>query len=394
MNRRAPQVSTQPVSPLPLLEDLRAVLRPVAEARSFPASAYTDQGWLDLEVASLFLPGFCAASEASIPAPGAWTRVALPGQNLVIARASDLTARALRAVCRHRGALLFDGDRGRCPTLDVTCPYHGWAYDLVGHLRRAPGMPEGFDRASHGLEVGEVTSRFGQLFAHVPSPDARPLAASVSEGPPWLDGLDPWMLRRAREVTWEVGANWKLIVQNFQESHHFPIVHPGLERLTPFAGSRSVVGSEAWLGGVMTLSDEAETVSLSGSRRGRPFIVVPDQRREVRDAWIFPNLLTSLQPDYLLTYKLIPLSVARTQVTGEIYLHKAAPSDAEGEADLFGFWDQTNAEDKLVCERQQQGMAWRGFRPSAYASSEDGMHAFDRVIADRLLCAITQQGDL
>jgi glycine betaine catabolism A len=197
--------------------------------------------------------------------------------------------------------------------------------------------------------------------------------------PRWLAALDVAMLRRARRVAWEVDANWKLLVENFQESHHFPTVHPALEALTPWRGSRSVRGAPGWLGGEMRLRDGADTVSTTGLLRDRLRIVPGSARRVVRDAWVAPNLLTSLQPDYLLTYRLHPMAPARTRVVGEVYVHRSTPDDA-GMDEVFAFWDRTNAEDRAICERQQQGMAsrWPG---GAYAESEDGARAFDRWVA-------------
>jgi len=112
--------------------------------------------------------------------------------------------------------------------------------------------------------------------------------------------------------------------------------------------------------------------------------LVPEaQRRHVYDALVFPNLMTSLQPDYLLTYRLHPRAFDRTQVVAEVFVHAATP--LEEMADVFAFWDRTNAEDRAVCERQQRGLAAPAWAPSAYATSEDGMHAFDATVARALL---------
>ena len=178
-------------------------------------------------------------------------------------------------------------------------------------------------------------------------------------------------------MQWEVAANWKLLVENFQESHHFPLVHPGLEALTPFAASRSVVTDGPWQGGVMALREGVESVSQSGRLNGRPLIA----GAEVCDALVAPALLTSLQPDYLLTYRLMPLAVDRTRVVGEIALHPAALVPGDLHADLTEFWDRTNAEDRDICERQQRGLASRAASPRCYAPSEDGVVAFDRWVA-------------
>ena len=339
--------------------------------------AYTEPARFARELDVLFRAhGFAAASLADVELPGAWARVPVPDDRLVVARDAGLALHLLRDVCRHRGVALLDGDRGVLPSLDIACPYHAWRYDLTGALRRAPGAPDDLDRSSHGLRAGHVTTVGPAVFAHALAP------AAATALPPWLADLDVASLRRARRVEWDVDANWKLLVENFQESHHFPTVHPGLEALTPWRDSHSLVEAPGWLGGVMTLRDGAETVSTTGRLLGRRPIVPTALRRRVHDAWIAPNLLTSLQPDYLLVYRLHPLAPGRTRVVGEVYVHAATAPDA-GLDEVFAFWDRTNAEDRALVERQQVGMAsrWAG---GAYATSEDGARAFDRWVDARL----------
>ncbi|MBK6535945.1 MAG: Rieske 2Fe-2S domain-containing protein [Deltaproteobacteria bacterium] len=343
----------------------------------FPREAYTDPSRFARELDLLFRAhGFAAASADDLGRPGAWVRVPMPDDRLVVARDAGLSLHLLRDVCRHRGVALLEGDQGTLSSLQISCPYHSWRYDLAGSLLRAPGAPDGLDHADHGLRAGHVAPLLTSLFAYPTLPSSAPSL------PPWLASLELASLRRARRLSWEVDANWKLLVENFQESHHFPTVHPGLEALTPWRDSHSLVEADGWLGGVMSLRDEVETVSTTGLLRGRRPIVPASLRRLVHDAWIAPNLLTSLQPDYLLMYRLHPLAPGRTRVVGEVFVHRATPDDA-GLDEVFAFWDRTNAEDRAVCERQQLGMAsrWEG---GVYATSEDGTRAFDRWVASRL----------
>ena len=96
---------------------------------------------------------------------------------------------------------------------------------------------------------------------------------------------------------------------------------------------------------------------------------------------LFPSLLTSLQPDYLLTYRVVPLAVARTRVVADVYFHPAAFVPGFDPRDVFELWDGINAEDKAICEDQQANASSRAFEPCAYATVEEGMHAFDRMVA-------------
>jgi Rieske 2Fe-2S family protein len=134
----------------------------------------------------------------------------------------------------------------------------------------------------------------------------------------------------------------------------------------------------------MDLSPELRTVAMPGAAE-RPFIVPEPDRGRVADALAFPALLTSLQPDYLLTYRMEPLAAARTRVTANIYFHAAAFAPELLAEDVFGFWDQVNSEDRQICERQQLGLSSRSFQRAAYSLLEEGTHAFDQWLARRYL---------
>jgi Rieske 2Fe-2S family protein len=267
--------------------------------------------------------------------------------------------------------------------MSLRCPYHGWTYELSGALCDAPHAPKDLDRAEHALS--SVRVGVWQGFVFVALGEGAPSLKDVThKAPSWLTESDLSHARRVHQSEYTVTANWKLLVENFQESDHFARIHPALERLTPNAAARSVLGEGPWLGGTMTFADGVETVSQSGRRLGRAFVASPQYRRQVSDALLFPALLTSLQPDYLLTYRLYPLSPERTTVVAETFFHPAS-HPAEGDPadidDVVSFWNGVNDEDRSICERQQIGVQSRGYRSSRYSLVEDGVHAFDSLVA-------------
>ncbi|WP_437665157.1 aromatic ring-hydroxylating oxygenase subunit alpha [Sorangium sp. So ce1182] len=372
--------------------DLHAVLAPLDSARPLPARAYWDEDVFAFDQAEIFGRSWlCVGREDELSRPGEWLLAPLTPAGVLVVRGADLELRAFHNVCRHRAATLVDGACGRLDHLE--CPYHGWTYELSGALRAAPHAPPGFDRGAHGLLRARAGVLFGFLFVTL-DPGAPALESALGGAPPWLSRPELRSLRRGRRVEYEVAANWKLCVENFQESHHFPRVHPGLERLTPCddavswdMGGKGGAGGP-WLGGIMALAPGAETVSTSAARGARPLVVPEAERRRVRDAMLFPGLLTSLQPDYLLTYRLTPRAPDRTLVVADTYFHPAAFVPGFAPGDVFAFWDAVNREDRAICERQQRGIRAPGYAPSAYAMVEDGVHAFDGMVARRYLSAL------
>lgn len=359
-----------PLSP----NDLRAV---VAGDRTLPPPTYLDPAVFAWERRALFAPGFAAASLADLTRPGQWVRAPLGDDRLVVMADATLAHALLRDVCLHRAMPLLDGDAGELPALSLTCPYHRWRYDLDGALV-APCL------ADASLRAGEVRVDGVTLRAHE-TPGAQGGWSRV----PWLAALVTAGLRRARRAQWDAAANWKLLVENFQESHHFPSVHPWLEALTPWRRSRSVTDGGDWLGGVMDLRDDAQTVSVTGRDHGRPRIADATCGHRVHDAWVAPNLLTSLQPDYLLTYRLHPLRPDLTRIVAEVWVHASARSD--GLDEVYALWDRVNAEDRAVCEAQQRALP-AASGAGRWDASEDGVRAFDRWVAGAMLRAMEGEG--
>lgn len=369
-----------------LAERLREVLREHTEARPLPAECYTDAAHFELELRALFAePGFACASKDELEGPSRWRRVHHGARRWVASRDAEGALHLLRDVCLHRSVALLDGEQGAWPEEGVRCPYHGWCYAAQGKLRRAPDAPNPGALAGATLREGSVWASGPLLFASTGEVEE----ADRWSAPSWLASLELGRLRLARRRSWDTDANWKLLVENFQESHHFASVHPWLEARTPWRRSRSVTVGEGWLGGTMELANGAETVSTTGLLRGRALLAGGRADGGVYDAWLAPNVLTSVQPDYLLVYRLHPLSPSRTRVVAEVHFHAETPR-GEHEEEVFAFWDRTNAEDRAICERQQRGLA-AGAAPGCYTASEDGVHAFDAWVARATLRALGER---
>lgn len=120
--------------------------RPLEQARSLPAEAFTAPAVYDREVERLFRKEWlCAGRVDQIPAAGDYLCLDLLDEKLVVVRGRDGEIRVLSRICRHRAAEVARGS-GRADTF--VCPYHAWAYHLDGRLAGAPLLDriEGFDR--------------------------------------------------------------------------------------------------------------------------------------------------------------------------------------------------------------------------------------------------------
>jgi len=360
-------------------EELSRVLAPLETARQLPRRAFCDESFFQLDQKIFERSWLPVAHDSELEGPGRYVACDVAGEHVVVMRTADLSLAGFLDSCVHRGTRLLDAESGRLERLEITCPYHGLRYDLRGHadVTSCPSLrlPSGV-----ALRAVRVDQRFGFVFVCL-DPSTPALAVWMNETPPWLERASLHALRRGRRVVSEVRANWKLLVDNFQESHHFGLVHPSLEARTPAARSASIDLDGPFLGGTMTLAEGIETVSDDHLLRDRPLIAARDDARAVHDALLVPAWLTSLQPDYFLSYRLVPRAATLTTVIADIYFHAAAFVQGFDAAAVYSFWDRTNAEDRAICERQQRGLASPSFELGGYATTEDGMHAFDRRIA-------------
>ena len=90
----------------------------------------------------------------------------LGGVPVAVVRQADGSLRGFVNVCRHRGAPVIAHDGPPRPRL--SCPYHGWVYDLDGALVARPHGEEGFDdapKADCGLHPVAVAEGYGLIFA-------------------------------------------------------------------------------------------------------------------------------------------------------------------------------------------------------------------------------------
>lgn len=378
---------TKPKRDAELRADLRRVLEPLAQAKALPRRAYVDPDIAAFEAHRLFPSTWlCAAHQSELDAPGSFVAVESFGERTVIVRGADLELHAWADRCVHRGTPMTEGSSGRLEQLELACPYHGLRYDLTGRVFAPPKQL----LHCRGMKLDQALIAVWNGFVFVNrNPSAQSFPDSVGAMPPWFERAAMHALRLERRTVHEVKTNWKLLVANFQESHHFPSVHPNLEARTPWRQSSSHDFGGLWLGGSMDLDEGTETVSMSGQRNTRPFVAAPQDQRTVRDALLFPTWLSSLQPDYFLSYRLEPISMESTRVIADVFVHNEAR--AETIPDVLEFWDITNAEDRAICEKQHRGIAAPGFHPGAYSSSEDGVHAFERRVAQWLLNTLNEE---
>ena len=176
---------------------------------------------------------FCIGRADQIPAPGDCLHVSVAGESLVVLRGRDEALRAFYNVCRHRGSRLIRTPALPDPAMPaaansgrlaggVVCPYHAWTYNLDGTLRAAPFVrfDAGCPKDQFSLVPVPLETWGGFVFVNLGAEPAASLADQV-EGPARrLVRYPLHELRRGAQLVYDVKANWKVIMENYNECYH------------------------------------------------------------------------------------------------------------------------------------------------------------------------------
>src|SRR5262245_31795718 len=65
------------------------------------------------------------AHASELPEPNDFVTLQMPRNRVIVARQQDGSVKAFVNLCRHRGALLEERERGRCRLF--SCGYHRWS---------------------------------------------------------------------------------------------------------------------------------------------------------------------------------------------------------------------------------------------------------------------------
>ena len=356
-----------------------------AGAKTLPQQYFVSAEVFAKEQATIFSAEWVyVGHQSQIAASGDYFVQEVAGESLIVVRDQQGTIRGFYNVCRHRGTRLCEGQRGHAGA--IQCPYHAWTYALNGRLIGAPQMENapGFDKADYSLAAVNLALWEGFIFVNLAG---RPTALKEVFAP--LEGkFTHWnlpQLRSAKRVEYDVSANWKLIFENYSECYHCPGVHPMLSKVSPYDSAENDLCEGPFLGGFMAITEGA-SLTMSGNACARPVgDIGSEDHARVFYYSIFPSMLLSMHPDYVMVHQIWPLSPERTRVVCDWFFHPDAFDSADFHPeDAVEFWDVTNKQDWHVCELSQQGIASRAYTPGPYSPRESIPAAWDREYLRRM----------
>ena len=354
---------------------------------TLPRASYLDAKEFRNEYAAIFESGWvCVGRSDALTEPGDYLAIRLQEQSLLVVRGDNGVLRAFYNVCRHRGTELVPlKDPGPISgqfSRSIVCPYHAWSYHLDGRLRGTPHLAIDTDGVTlHTITLAEWG---GFIFVCLADGHDEPLSQTLGDGIARLQRYPLADLGVGHTITYDVEANWKVIVENYNECYHCGPVHPELCQIVP--AFKQGGGNELdWDDGVPH-RDGANTFTASGTTTRAPFPGLSETEKTHHKGELFyPNLMLSLSMDHVAAFYLWPQSAGHTRIQCDFLFHpdELSKPDFDG-FDAVEFWDVVNQQDWDICESVQRGMHNKVFEHGYYAPMEDYSLDIRRYVREKL----------
>jgi len=354
-----------------------------ARSYNLPAHHYYDPGVYRLEQERIFYRSWILVCHVEgLREVGAYATMAVGDQNVVVIRGKDGVLRAFYNVCQHRGHELLKGC-GKAKV--ITCPYHAWSYHADGRLRTARGtddLPD-FDPARFALKPVRLEEFCNFVFVDLDG-EAAPLKAQLGQLEAEMRGYLPDLdrLTFSRRLTFDLKANWKIVVDNFIECYHCAVAHPAFAELVDLPSYRT-----------KTYGIHSSHLGKTGRGDNSAYkFEITDEDPGFAAWWVWPYLTFIINPGCanLIVLQMNPAGPEQTLEHIDFYFLDKEPTPLE-QASIDYFNDVLNPEDVALVESVQRGLHSRGYNQGRYVvdagrtqNSEHGLHHFHGLVLSAL----------
>jgi phenylpropionate dioxygenase-like ring-hydroxylating dioxygenase large terminal subunit len=349
---------------------------------SFEATDFTDPGIAARERDLVFgrVPSIVAHT-SELPEPHDFLTVQMPRNKIILVRQRDRGVKAFVNLCRHRGALLEEREKGRCRLF--SCGYHRWSYDTDGTLRTVTrGSTFGeIDRADHGLVELPTQERHGFIWLV----DDADVDIDVADwlGPDMDGVLSQYGL--ADLVTFQAEGfdepvNWKIMQDAFLDGYHIQYAHPN-------TAAKHVHTN------VQAFEDFGRHCRFIAPRKSIDRWIDEDPgdrslaQHVIETHFLLPNSTLLRQPDHfqLLTFRPHPKDPGRSRMEMRLIVPKVEDSGLDEES-WSRLWAKNwqillavlHQEDFPLLRGSQSGMESASAGPMLLGRNEIANHVFHR----------------
>ena len=346
-----------------------------------PAEWYVSDEIFELETELIFERSWqCVGLASDLSHPGDYITATIGRVPVVVLRDAGGSLRGYVNVCLHRCSVIAVGS-GNSSRLQ--CPYHAWTYDLDGRLVSAPrsDREESFDCSDFRLADVRVECLGPLVFANLDTD-----TISLEEQ---LDGLEARVaadgmvfdgLEHVRHWESEAAANWKVLVENFNECYHCPNAHPSFSRLLSVNPDQYVLETSRWTSRAVTpLRKYPE-----GAAPKYPYDPTGENDKgQFALFWPTFTLNQSPGPRRIVAFWFVPVAPDLTRLVSETFVDPTA--SAEQIELMAKFSSSVAEEDRHLVESVQRGMrSGRVPRPRLMVDSERLVQHFDQLVVQAL----------
>lgn len=317
-------------------------------------------------------------------------------------------------VCRHHAAQLLDEGEGFCPEeRRITCPYHGWEYNIQdGRLAKAIQIKgsEIFKSKKNGLVPVLVDVLGPWVFVNLGGSPTGTLLGDQPDLQGMIDQLETsnyQSLRFVQSKRYRIKCNWKVYIDNFLDGgYHVPTAHPGLAAeldMTSYQripsenyflqSCKNLTGDSNPMGGSEGKARAARTTGHNGiAELGQPSTPTPPDAALYY--YHYPSLCINRYGKWMDINVVEPDGPDACTVHFEWYVDKDVLAQPNGQAVVdhcLAESEQIQVEDIWLCERVQHGLRSSAYteRVGIYAPHfEAGEYMFHQRLAKDLEDAI------
>lgn len=336
----------------------------------------------------IFYRSWLYVCRAEDVATARWRTAQVLDESILLIRGKDGELRGFYNVCRHRGTRLCDGESGRAVST-IRCPYHAWGYRDDGSLASTPNVDDGeLDRDQLGLRPVRVCTWLGFVFVNLSDEEPLGLRESLAaqyDQPLLYERFHLDRLRVGHRSSTTVKANWKIVIGNYNECLHCPIVHPQLVARVP-AYRTGELYEEGLPAGAIRIVDGDGGLAPSSRSRFAPLPGMTDADRGLYfGSTVLPNMFIDITNSEAVITRIMPTGPDSCLLESE-YLFSPEDIAAPGfdPSEFVTFNETVNAQDVEVCERLQLGVRSRSFDHGVYPSKDEYVAAFERAYLEQM----------
>ncbi|UYM07028.1 aromatic ring-hydroxylating oxygenase subunit alpha [Solicola gregarius] len=352
--------------------------------KTLPGVSYHSDETYDIDKERVFYRNWVYVGRAErVAKPGAWLRVEIAEESILIVRGKDDQVRGFYNVCRHRGSRICDDASGEVRT-HLRCPYHAWGYALDGTLAITPMIEKDeIDRESTSLWPVHVEVWEGFVFVNLSREEPRSLRehlADQQDDPLGLARFGLADLRIGHISVNDVQANWKIVIENYNECLHCPTIHPELVAAVPAYRKGNIFENDRHDGGV-SLAD-GRTAIVDDPRLRLPLL--PGFKKDgdpeaYYGAGVYPTMFLDVDGSSCLTTAVFPTGPRSCRLVTEYLFSSEALADPDFDpSPIVEFNERVTHQDNEACERVQRGVTSRAFDHGVFPAKDSWVHGFDQ----------------